>query len=210
MTVEHGADISVYQTFNAVESVFTISYLKQEAGPLTYAHCVALGNDFVLDVLPELNLVQHEGILNTKLRVQARGTVTPVADIGLSGGGGYAAGSTLRMIPSMSFWYRFVVGATVISVNGDPDVAHPIRWGGIHIPGCTEDYWDGGNFVFPTGQDDAFADLETALTTSLTDGTNTFDHMVLGEEIVAGTGWRAALVEGYVINRIGELKSRRA
>jgi len=210
MTVLHAVDITVVQTFAAVESVVTFSYLSNSSVGLTYAECVAVGNDFILEVLPALNLCQHDGIVNTKLEIQARGTTTPKAELGLLGGGGYAAATNERMIPSMAFWYRFVTGATEDSNTGDPDTTHPVKWGGVHVPGPTEDYWDDGVFTFPLGQDDAWADLETALGVSLSDGGHTFEHAVLGEQIVSGTGWRIAPVQGWVINRIGEVKSRRS
>jgi hypothetical protein len=179
---------------------------------LTLSEILDFRTYFEFDFIPVLNAVQTDNVQNVSVYYQGRGEAVPTYSGPLAGGGTATTpgGAPNNMPPEFNYWLRFGVSETYESISGDLDIFHPIKRGGAFIVGTSDSYLFSGIFGVPETEVDAWADVQTELTTNHVTGGVTWTPSVLGEEIEEGTGWRQASIEAALPIRITRLRSRLA
>lgn len=208
MAVIQAADVSVYQSFRGVSCNTGFTFLSDKVTGLTFAEINTLGASLVTNLMARLNAVQSDEVYTSHIHIQARGTTVPANDFVVDSYGSVAVPAASLLPPEFNYWVRWFTSETYESITGDADLAHPIKRGGAFIVGASDEYLGGGLFSVPVGAAAAWADLFAYMTNPITLGAVTWSGAVLGEEIVPGTGWRIAIINGGVIKRITRLRSR--
>lgn len=208
MSVLHAIDVRLRQQANGSICYSGWTFKADTTSGLTLSDLIGVAGIFTANILPVINDLQHGDVENVSATYQARGTTTPSYYQPLSGGGQSAAAASTWMPPEFAFWFRWGVGETLKSIPGTVDNEHPIKRGGVFIPGCTDDYLDSGTYQVPAGVTADWAALVYYMTTPFTFNSIDYVGAVLGEQIVTGTGWRIAEIQDGAPLRITRLRSR--
>jgi len=210
MATLSAVDVTLQQIQNGslCESTFTF-LTDQEA--LNYAQVLDIHALLALELVPLVNAIQMGGIANTFVRVQARGTTTPVLVSPVGGEGTYDTSSAPLLPPEFALWTRYAVGTTLKYIDGSEETAHPIKRGGAFLSGMADTLLTDGVFDPPAFWETEFSALAGYMETShTTGGAIELTPAVLGEAISPDTAWRIAPVDGMFAVRITRLRSRLA
>lgn len=208
MTIKNGCDVTVRQSYGGAATQSTFTWVSSQTTPLTVPDLIDLALSIESFVIPALNGVQVSAVQNISLNLQARGFATPSYFRPLGGNGTWAAATTNEMPPEFAYWMRYGVNQTFESISGAEDLFHPIRRGGAFITGVSDETLTNRVFDIPVLMQPAWDLLYSMFTTDLVAVDQTWTPVVLGEQIIAGTGWRYAEINSAVALRVTRLRSR--
>lgn len=203
-------DFQLHQTMGGSACVtgFTLYTVSNTA--LTIADINAAAAYLITNFMPIMDVLQSDYVYTDHIHIQARGTAVPANDYVYGQYAAKAVPVANVMPPEFNYWIRWFTADTIDSITGDPDTAHPVRRGGAFIVGADDTYLSGGSFAVPAGDEPEWAALLEFMTDTHTINGRDYTGGVLGEEIVSGTGWRIAAINGMLVKRITRLRSRAA
>lgn len=118
------------------------------------------------EVLPAINAIQHDSVVNVGLRIQQRGVNYVEYQTGLSGIGSSPAVTAQKLPSEYSYYFRLGVGQSYSVNTWEALNSRAIKRGALFICGADDTFWDDGRFVIPATATTIIADAISALTTT--------------------------------------------